>query len=460
MLNFFELRNKFFSTENSRAKQRHKKVAFSAISSVAAKSIQILTSLISIPITINYLGIERYGLWMTITSVISVLSFSDLGIGNGLLNMIAESDGKDDRDSAAKAVSSSFMLLTALAFILTIIFSISYPYISWAKLFNISNQNTILEAGPAMAVFVACFLINLPLGIVQRVQMGYQEGYVSNIWLCAGNLISLAGILIVVHYKMGLPWLIFAMSGATILVTFINGIVLFSKRYPWLRPRISNFSITIMKRVLKIGLLFFFLQLAVSLGYSSDNIVLAQILGLNAVSQYAVPMRMFQIVPLLLGFVFAPLWPAYGEAIARGDIGWVTLTLKRSICLGLLVNIPFAMILVVFGSKILELWIGHQVSTPFPLMLGLGIWMALNSIGGPISSFFNGASIIKFQVICALTMGIMNLIISIFLVKAIGISGVVYGSIISQIIFNFIPTIIYIPKVLKSLENKAALSLP
>lgn len=63
---------------------------------------------ISVPLTLRYLGTERYGLWMTISSVIAVLGFSDLGLNNGLLNGISQANGTNDRELARRYVSSAF----------------------------------------------------------------------------------------------------------------------------------------------------------------------------------------------------------------------------------------------------------------------------------------------------------------------------------------------------------------
>jgi hypothetical protein len=49
------------------------------------------------------------------------------------------------------------------------------------------------------------FLINLPLGIVQRIQLGYQEGFQNNLWSIAGSLLGLTGVLLAIELKSGLP---------------------------------------------------------------------------------------------------------------------------------------------------------------------------------------------------------------------------------------------------------------
>jgi O-antigen/teichoic acid export membrane protein len=85
------------STSEGRASERHRRIALTGLVSVAAKAVSIITMLIVVPLTLNYLGAERYGLWMTISSVIAMMVFADFGIGNGLMNAITESYGKNDK---------------------------------------------------------------------------------------------------------------------------------------------------------------------------------------------------------------------------------------------------------------------------------------------------------------------------------------------------------------------------
>jgi O-antigen/teichoic acid export membrane protein len=151
-------------------------MALTSLASVVARGVTILTALVSVPLTVKYLGTERYGMWMTASSVIALLGFADFGMGNGLLNAVSEAHGKDDRKTAHMYVSSAFFMLLGVAAMILCLFALSYSFISWPRVFNVTSELAAQEAGPAMAVFVASLAMNMPLGVAQRVQMGYQEG--------------------------------------------------------------------------------------------------------------------------------------------------------------------------------------------------------------------------------------------------------------------------------------------
>ncbi|MDF1514947.1 MAG: MATE family efflux transporter, partial [Anaerolineae bacterium] len=207
-------------------------------------------------------------------------------------------------------------------------------------------------------------------------------------------------------------------------------------------------------RILKVGLLFFVLQVAATVGYRSDNIIIARMLGAEMVTHYAIPIRLFSIVSTILGFVLTPLWPAYGESIARGDVEWIKNMLKKSLLLSMAVSVPIVLVLVTFGVQILYLWVGPEVIPSTRLLLGFGLWTLLSSLGGPLAMFLNGLEAMKFQAACATFMAIANIILSITLVRSIGLPGIIVSTIIAQIVFILIPSAVYIPRLLASVQSQ------
>lgn len=451
------VRLKPFTTEDveGRSKERLRRVALTAIASVGARGINLATTFISVPLTIKYLGIERYGLWLVISSVITLLGFADLGMGNGLLNTVAEADGKDDRTMVREYVSSALFMLLVIAGLFALFWLLIYSQVNWGWVFNLSSARAQAEAGPALMVFMGCFLVGMPLGITQKIQLGYQEGFINNLWQSAGSVLGLLAVLVAIMLQADLPWLVLAMAGSPVLITAINGIMLFGRRNPWLRPHWRAVRRVSAWRVLKTGLLFFVLQIAVAVGFQSDNIVIARYLGADLVPQYAVPMRLFMIVPSLVGYILTPLWPAYREAIARQDVSWVKKTFRRSVLMSVIFNLVPTIFLITFGNVVLNLWVGPEITTTLFLRIGLGLWAILYSMSNSIAMVLNGANVIGFQVVCAGLMSISNILLSIVLVQVIGVSGPVYGSLVAQMLFALIPFILYAPRLFTKWQPKS-----
>jgi O-antigen/teichoic acid export membrane protein len=420
----------------------------------------MLSLLVSIPLTVHYLGAERYGMWMTIASLVAMLSSADFGIGFGLLNMISESYGKEDWDAAARYVSSGFFSLLAVGLSILAGAFLVYPHVQWQRWFNVTSAVAVREAGPTLLVLVACVAVSIPLTVTWRVQSGFQQGYIANLWVILGHCMGLTGVVIGVRSHIGLPWLVLAVAGAPALAALFNTVYTFFFTMPWLRPRLSLVRSQSTRRLLGLGLLFFVFQLAQVVGFQSDNMVLAHILGAAKVPVYAVTSRMFSVVGLLMGFVIAPLWPAYGEAFARGDIAWLKRTLSRSIVLVLAICIPTNIGLILAGRWLLRAWVGPQIAPSFFLLMGIALSQTLMAMVSPLSAFLNGLNVLGSQAIFASLMAVTNITVSIYLTRRIGVPGVIYGSVIAESIFLLLPFALLVRQTLVNLPKKLQESAP
>lgn len=434
--------------EAGRSRARYRRAFWSAVSSFGARAVNLLVSLVTVPLTLRYLGPERYGLWMVITSLIAVMGFADLGIGNGLLNAVAEADGKQDRTLATRSVSSAFFVLTGLALLLGAIAAVASPLVDWTRVFNVRSAAVAGEGRAAMGVLFAWFLVNIPLGVVQRILAGLQRTYQSQVMAAAGSLVSLVAVLGVIRMQAGLPLLVFASTIGSIVALLANGWVLV-RTHPWLLPKLSAFQWHTAMQLLGTGGLFFVLQLSWSIGVSSDNIVIAQVLGASAVASYSVPQKLFTYVTMALLFGIVPLWPAYTEAMARGDADWVKRTLRRSLWLTFLFSTSLNVVLVVAAPLLLRHWTGG--SATLLLRVSLAAWGIVGTLSSAVSMFLNaaGTAAMRYQAGSAVVMAALNIAISIFLTRRIGTPGVAVGSALSQFII-LLPTLLLLPVFLRS----------
>ena len=177
---------------------------------------------------------------------------------------------------------------------------------------------TISES-PAMIAFAICLTLNIPLDVVQRVQLGLQQGFRTNGWQICSSAMSLVGIGVGVHLHWGVPSLVLAFAGAPVIGAAMNSLYFFGIIRRDLRPRSSLISRTVISRIAKLGTMFFVLQAVVALSFSTDNLIVARTLGVATVALYSIPQRMFSVISMILFTLVMPLWPAYGEAVSRGD---------------------------------------------------------------------------------------------------------------------------------------------
>ena len=440
--------------DSSQSRERNRRAMLTGAAALAARGVQVGTALITIPLTIHYLGKERFGLWMTISSVLAMANFADFGIGNGLLNTVADAYGKDDYARIQRAVSSGFAVLCGVGAVLLLLFAASFAWIPWADVFKVSGTQARAEAAPALFIFAACFALNIPLDVVQRVQLGLQRGFEMNLWQMAGSLLALGGVIAAIHAHVGLPLLVLALAGAPVVMVGLNSLHFFFISRPELRPSWHRVSREVTRRILRLGGSFFVLQLGVAVSYSADNFIIARVMGAANVPEYSIPQRMFSLISVAMATLMTPLWPAYGEAVSRGDMNWVRRTLVRSLLFAI-GGAAFASTVLLFSAhQLIAWWVGPGISPPFFLLLGLSLWTVVDCLGNALAMFLNGASLMRFQIVLTPVFGVGCLALKILLTRRFGLIGVPWATLLAHLVIVEIALAIYIPLVLGRLHHR------
>jgi O-antigen/teichoic acid export membrane protein len=300
-----------------------------------------------------------------------------------------------------------------------------------------------------MAVFTVCFALNIPLDVVQRVQLGLQQGFRTNAWQVLSSVMALLGVLTAIHFRLGLPGLVVALAGAPVLGTAMNALYFFgiSRRDLW--PRVHLVSKEVTLGIVRLGGLFFVLQLVGAISNSADNFIVARTLGAAAVTTFSIPQRLFSIILIPTSMLLAPFWPAYGEASSRGDIPWIrrTLVLTLSTAFGLSLVACGAVLL--GSNRILGWWVGSQIHPPFLLMLGFAVWTVITCCSNTLGVFLNATGVVRFQIITTGAFGIGCLVAKVLFAHRFGVTGVPWAAVLAFACLSLPPYIWYVARFLK-----------
>src|SRR5919202_3982979 len=101
------------------AHPRTRKAQLNTFIGLLIKGGGMLTSLMLVPLTIDYLSKDAYGTWLTISSIVTMIAFFDIGIGNGLRNKLSEALSNRNIILARTYISTAYLVfgLLQLAFI-------------------------------------------------------------------------------------------------------------------------------------------------------------------------------------------------------------------------------------------------------------------------------------------------------------------------------------------------------
>jgi O-antigen/teichoic acid export membrane protein len=418
--------------------------------------LRMLGSIITLPLLMRYAGAESFGVWVTLTSLMALSALGDLGIGNGLINAISTAHGTDDQTSAKTYVSSAFLVALALSCALLVIFAILDAVVSWPVIFNLSSPTVIAEVGPAVKVLIGCVVLNVLLGIGFKVRIGYQEVHINMLWEMLGIASSIITLVVFVWLNATLPWLVFAEAGVPLIAMAVNIACLFVIERPWLRPALSCVRFAAIRKLFNLGLLFLVLHLVGIVAFSSDNLLVIWICGPEAAGLYAIATKLFSPCRLIAGTILGPLWPAYGEAIARGEIAWVRRTIAASIITAEAVVLPLALVCLLFGNELIRLWFQQPISLGFGLLAGGALWVVSEAAGSGLATFLNGASVLRAQVPLGITFALTAIIAKVTFANQFGIAGIIWGTILAYSITQVIPYIYIIRRHIRELAQQNA----
>ena len=396
---------------------------------LAGRGVAALVSFFSVPLTVRYLGAERYGAWVTISTAMAWIALADLGLSNSLTNAVSEGYANESRELAADYVAAGFWSLVAVAASLSMMFFPLWRVVPWDRVFNVQSAQTRAELGPAVAIAFFIFALNLPCSIVAKVYGAYQQVSIANTWSAAGNLLSLGALILATRLKEGLASLVVAVSGTVLLVNIVSAIWLFTFSKPWLIPSIGRVTFASVRKLMSVGSMFFLIQIAALVLFQTDNLIIAHYLGAAAVTPYSVTWRLFSYTMIFQVIASPSYWPAYAEAFARGDRDWVRRSFRMNFRFTLASAFVIALPLVFFGRWIILKWAGSAAVPSRELLVLMGIWSLINGAMISQSCLLASAGRVKRQTIYSIAAAATNLILSIVLVQRMGLPGVILGTI-------------------------------
>lgn len=440
------------TTEEGRAKERARSIALTALTAMIAKAFAVVTPLITVRVTLSYMGEEIYGLWSAVTSFFAMFSFADLGLGSGLQTELSRASALDDRSISRKLVSSCYVILTVVATVLILVFAAVFPFVNWASVLNAQSHETMALAGKVVTAIVITKVLNVPLALIQRTQLAMQEGYRTNIWQCMGNALSLIFVFVVYYLDLGIITMIWASSMITVIIAAVNMVVYFKWQRPELAPRVKNFDKELSGKLLNTGIMFFVLSIFTSISLSVDNFIVAHVSSLSDVTPFSVMYKIVSMIGVVSAMLSSPMWSANGEAMQRGEYSWVRKTTQKIAALSMIFSVICSIGVFILIRPALQILTDGVVRADYTILFGMCLMQIFVSITNPYFMILNGAGIVKFQIVDYIIYAVISLPLKYFLGVRYGAVAISWTGAVTYIALLTIPTVYRSLKYIKEKE--------
>ncbi len=425
----------------SRKKVISNNIKYNAIS----QGVSFVVGLSLFPFIVSHVGKEIYGAYLLVTTFVGYFGMLDFGVGSAIAKYIAQLTGKDDREGVGKIINSSLFFYIIVGFISAASLLILSFYFD--QIFKVEPANVVIMRQLFWVAALSSLFI-WPGRTFDGVLYGLQRFD----WLAINNIaaIILTGIsaYFIFTNNLGMVWFL-ALSYFFIIVRYFisYGVI----RYRILKTKISfpYFDKETSKTIFGFSFFLFLSTLSSLLIFNFDSFVIGAFTSVSAVTLYGVGYSLQNGFRAINSLMSGPLFPAGAQMEGKNEHDKQKELLFKGTKYMILVFAPMVIITIIFAKLFINNWMGTGFAgSVLPAQVLIVFWLFTNPIevGANLLMAKGYVKVIfKITVLNAL----LNVGLSLALVKPLGILGVVLGTTIPMVLVS-VPLYLYqILKVLK-----------
>lgn len=407
------------------ASARSRLAAKNIVASVLLKGVSILSSLLIVPLTIDYIDGTKYGIWLTISSIVAWANFFDLGLANGFKNKFAQAKAAENTLLARQYVSTTYLLITIIMVILLCLLTVINQFIDWSTIINV-NKSFREELTHIFMILAFFFCMNMIANIFSKLLEADQHPAISSCIHCIAQIFSLVVIFILTKTTTGsLMNLAIYYSGIPFITMALCSIIMFRfTKYRQYSPSIKFFKKSLIKDLFGLGVRFFIIYICLIFIFQMMNIVLSRECGSEAVTEYNIAYKYFSVIYMAIIIVVSPMWAAFTDAYTKKEYDWMFNTLKKlEYCI--LFSIFILVLMLTISQFLYKIWIGDSVRITMLLSLSVMIYVATQVMGAVYMHLINGIGVIRLQFYIYLFFSLLSFPLMTLSCRLFGVDGIV-----------------------------------
>ena len=394
---------------------RSRRLVVSSTVGILQRTVQIVGTLITMPLVLHALGQQAFGIWGAATSLAWMTATIDFGLGNSLLTEVARAVARQDTDEARRQITAALYLAVALALVVLGIAVAS----SLCGASSVTTHTYLLAVG-ALA-------LNIPGSLSVAVWSGLQRSDRVWAWEALQTVLTIGALYALTLLTSDVRCYVAATFGG-LLIANICSLAHLLLRNANLRPRRELPSWNRLAALLRRGVPYVILGLAAALAVNSDNIIALSILGPSAAGQMAIAQRACMTALGLLWVVTQPLWPAFTDAAVRGDHMWLRAHIARGSAVVIAAAIGGSALIVLFGRPLIELWLHSGPTLDQNVLWSMAVWIIVPALGRIPDVLLNALGVVWFQVAVAVVYSTLAFLLKLALAPNFGIAGILMAT--------------------------------
>jgi O-antigen/teichoic acid export membrane protein len=397
------------------------------------------------PIVVHSLGDTGYGIWTLVLSMTGYFGLLDLGIRSSVGRFVARYIALHDDARVNRTASTAFVILGccgALAFLLTAVVA--------AFFFDSFHVDPALASAGRIALMVAGLNMSciLPLGVFSAVLIALERFDVLSGVTIVGECTRAFLVVTVLRHGYGIDGLAAVALGVS-LAQYSAMAVLSRALYPALRLSFRSVDLQMTRELFGFSVYRFIWIVSNQVIFYSDSVVIGLFLGAAAITPYAIAGSLINYARNIVSLVTDTLSPAAARMDAEQDLAALRQLLIVGTRMALLVTLPLCLGLLFLGGQFIRLWMGNAYAESAVILTVLTIPQFTSMSQYSSALVLAGMNRHRAFAYFALAEGVVNLVLSIVLVRRMGVIGVAWGTVIPHLVSSALVIPLYTLHVLK-----------
>lgn len=414
--------------------------------SYLALVLNTVISLLYTPFLNEKLGTSEFGTYTFVNSVVTNLIILDFGFGNAIVRYTAKYRAEENAESE-KTLHFMFFILYCIIGLIAFVIGIVLTY-NAGFIFKSLTSSELSRAKILMLIAVINISISFPLGLYGAIIQAYEKFIFLRAMNLARTILNPLSIVIVLIYGYKS---ITVMLVTTILGTALNIFnIFYFHKVLGKRIHRAKFDYGLLKAISTYSF-FIFLNIIVDrLYWATDNIILGIFAGTTALAVYNIGSQLFNYYMQISTSIYGIFLPKVVDINVKNEN--IKPLSDLFIKVGRIQFIMLSFVLsgfIIFGREFISLWMGPGFSDSYYIALVVMVTSVIPLSQNIGISILQSKNMQAFRSICYIFIAILNVILSVILVKPFGAIGCAVATSLAGIAGQIIIMNIYYNKKIK-----------
>jgi O-antigen/teichoic acid export membrane protein len=386
--------------------------------------VNIVVGIFLSPFILHRLGDTAFGIWVLIFSVTGYYGLFDLGIRSSVIRYVSTYTATGDQEGLAKLINTSLATYSGIGAVAMAVTLLCSLFID--RLFRIPPE-FLVTARWLFLMVGAAVALGFPTGVFGGILEGLQRFYFVNLTNVVSTLLRAALIVLALTHGRGLLTVAFITVALPILSSLVRAAIVVRVlpiRFGWRYVDVGS-----LREIANYSAVSFILMIAYKLRFKTDEIVIGTFLSVTAITYFSIGDRLLDYAAEVVSSLAQIFVPMSGQSHATGKTDRLRTILVAGNRACAFIILPIAATLIILGKSVIAAWVGTRyIAASYPVLLVLVVPMTFALAQAASVRILYGMA--KHQALAWVTLmeSIANLILSIALIRPMGIVGDALGT--------------------------------